>query len=83
MNLSSIICDLAPGQVHVFYEAVGYLISAQQENEMQKNLIERLMSFPNTIWDEIISHAAQVSGIYFCSKLCRIIWWLIFRMWIS
>ena len=28
-NIRTIICDLAPHQVHTFYEAVGYMIQAQ------------------------------------------------------
>ena len=28
-NIRAIICDLEPHQVHTFYEAVGYMISAQ------------------------------------------------------
>lgn len=58
-SLSTIVCDLTPPQVQVFYEAVGFLISAQQDQSIQENLIERLMTLPNTVWDEIIAHAAQ------------------------
>jgi len=29
LNLRAIISDLEPGQVHVFYEAVAYMVSAQ------------------------------------------------------
>jgi len=28
-NISSIVCDLQPQQVHTFYEAVGFMISSQ------------------------------------------------------
>ncbi|GMR57997.1 hypothetical protein PMAYCL1PPCAC_28192, partial [Pristionchus mayeri] len=84
-NLSSIICDLSPPQVHVFYEAVGTIISAQTDSGIQalmatevaistgllidardgervadermENLIEKLMTLPNTVWDEIIAQA--------------------------
>ena len=28
-NIRAIVCDLEPHQVHTFYEAVGYMISAQ------------------------------------------------------
>ncbi|MFH4979445.1 hypothetical protein AB6A40_006154 [Gnathostoma spinigerum] len=58
-GLSSIICDLSPPQVHVFYEAVGCLISAQNDPSIRENLIERLMQLPNSIWEEIISHATH------------------------
>uniref|UniRef100_A0A915ARK3 Importin N-terminal domain-containing protein n=2 Tax=Parascaris univalens TaxID=6257 RepID=A0A915ARK3_PARUN len=58
-GLSSIICDLSPPQVHVFYEAVGCLISAQNDPPIRECLIERLMQLPNSIWEEIILHASQ------------------------
>uniref|UniRef100_A0A5S6QV72 Importin N-terminal domain-containing protein n=1 Tax=Trichuris muris TaxID=70415 RepID=A0A5S6QV72_TRIMR len=57
-NLGTTLCDLSTSQVHVFYEAVGYMISAQQDQSIQQNLIERLMSLPNTVWDDIIVHAS-------------------------
>uniref|UniRef100_A0A183V631 CRM1_C domain-containing protein n=1 Tax=Toxocara canis TaxID=6265 RepID=A0A183V631_TOXCA len=58
-GLSSIICDLSPPQVHVFYEAVGCLISAQNDPPIRESLIERLMQLPNSIWEEIILHASM------------------------
>ncbi len=59
-NLNSIICDLQSPQVHVFYEAIGFLISAQQDTQIQDNLIERLMVLPNTVWDELTQAASRV-----------------------
>lgn len=58
-NLSGIICDLTPPQVHVFYEAVGHIISAQMDPSQQEPLIDSLMKLPNSVWDEIIQHAGQ------------------------
>ncbi|VDM71482.1 unnamed protein product, partial [Strongylus vulgaris] len=59
-NLSGIICDLAPSQVHVFYEAVGHIISsASDEPDQQADLIEKLMALPNSVWDEIIANAGE------------------------
>ncbi|KJH51548.1 Importin-beta protein [Dictyocaulus viviparus] len=59
-NLSGIICDLAPSQVHVFYEAVGHIISsASDEPNQQADLIEKLMALPNSVWDEIIANAGE------------------------
>lgn len=57
-NLSPNVCDLTPAQVQVFYEAVGHMICAQTDTVVQENLIERLMSLPNTVWDECVTHAA-------------------------
>ena len=48
-NISSIICDLQPQQVQTFYEAVGYMISAQTDSAVQKHLIDKYMSLPNQV----------------------------------
>lgn len=59
-TISSIICDLQTLQVHTFYEAVGYLISAQVCDQVaQEQLIEKYMSLPNQVWDDIISQASH------------------------
>ena len=46
-NLRKITGDLSPQQVHTFYEACGYMISAQGQKSMQERLIHDLMSLPN------------------------------------
>lgn len=48
-SISTIICDLQPQQVHTFYEAVGYMISAQIDSATQEALIERYMLLPNQV----------------------------------
>lgn len=48
-SISTIICDLQPQQVHTFYEAVGYMISAQVDSATQEALIERYMLLPNQV----------------------------------
>lgn len=58
-TMSSIICDLQPQQVHTFYEAVGYMISAQVDQVQQDALIEKYMFLPNQVWDDIISRASK------------------------
>lgn len=58
-TISSIICDLQTLQVHTFYEAVGYMISAQVDQVAQEQLIEKYMSLPNQVWDDIISQASH------------------------
>ena len=47
-------------QVHTFYEAVGLMISAQADQVIQDQLIERYMMLPNQVWDDIINSAAKV-----------------------
>ncbi|XP_038215135.1 exportin-1 [Zerene cesonia] len=58
-TISSIICDLQTLQVHTFYEAVGYMISAQVDQVAQEQLIEKYMLLPNLVWDDIISQASH------------------------
>lgn len=56
-NLRRITCDLSPQQVHTFYEACGYMISAQGQKPIQERLIAGLMETPNAAWDHIIAEA--------------------------
>ena len=56
-NMRKITCDLTPQQVHTFYEACGYMISAQGQKGVQDRLIENLMSLPNQAWENVIAQA--------------------------
>ncbi|TDL27514.1 hypothetical protein BD410DRAFT_782606 [Rickenella mellea] len=56
--LHRITVDLSPQQVHTFYEAVGYMISAQPNKPQQEKLIAKLMELPNNAWDSLMSQAA-------------------------
>lgn len=58
-STQSIICDLQPQQVHTFYEAVGYMISAQTDSVVMERLIEKYMSLPNQAWDNIVKEATR------------------------
>ncbi|CCJ30919.1 unnamed protein product [Pneumocystis jirovecii] len=58
-NLHKITEDLSPQQVHTFYEACGYMISAQPSKTIQERLISELMQLPNAVWDNIIQQAGQ------------------------
>lgn len=55
-SLHRITVDLSPQQVHTFYEAVGYMISAQPNKPTQERLISKLMEMPN--------NAVRLPGIY-------------------
>jgi exportin-1 len=59
-TINTIICDLEPHQVHTFYEAVGHMISAQNDTAIQDQLIEKYMNLPNVVWDSIIHQATNV-----------------------
>ncbi|CAF0774350.1 unnamed protein product, partial [Brachionus calyciflorus] len=56
-SINTIICDLEPHQVHTFYEAVGYMISAQTDLSIQEQLIEKYLELPNNVWDSLIQKA--------------------------
>ena len=57
-RMCSIICDLNSQQVHVFYEAIGYMIESQNSfSDVQKWTLS-LMNMPNQSWDAVISAAS-------------------------
>ncbi|KAJ7063298.1 CRM1 C terminal-domain-containing protein [Mycena amicta] len=58
-TLSRITVDLSALQVHTFYEAVGYIVSAQPNKQLQERLIASLMELPNNAWDSLMAQAAQ------------------------
>ncbi|KAF7322973.1 Importin N-terminal domain-containing protein [Mycena chlorophos] len=58
-TLPRITVDLSAQQVHTFYEAVGYIVSAQPNKQLQSRLIEGLMDLPNSAWDSLMAQAAQ------------------------
>jgi len=62
-NIGKITCDLTPQQVHTFYEACGYMVSAQGNRNQQERLLAELMAIPNAAWDEIIKAATMNPGI--------------------
>ncbi|KAI4284321.1 MAG: hypothetical protein L6R38_001525 [Xanthoria sp. 2 TBL-2021] len=62
-TMRKITCDLTPQQVHTFYEACGYMISAQGQKSVQERLIQELMDYPNQAWDKIIEQANHDSSI--------------------
>lgn len=57
-SINTIICDLQGQQVQTFYEAVGLMISACADQTHQDALIEKYMSLPNQVWDEMINTAS-------------------------
>lgn len=48
-------------QVHTFYEAVGYMISAQPNKPQQEKLITKLMELPNNAVCLLVFHVSAVS----------------------
>ncbi|KAI1319900.1 Karyopherin transporter [Mortierella claussenii] len=56
-TLNQITSDLSPAQIHTFYEAIGYMISAQPNRGAQERLISKAMQTPNQYWDDIMEQA--------------------------
>eukprot|EP01012_Entosiphon_sulcatum_P019589 TRINITY_DN24503_c0_g1_i1.p1 TRINITY_DN24503_c0_g1~~TRINITY_DN24503_c0_g1_i1.p1 ORF type:complete len:1057 (-),score=290.97 TRINITY_DN24503_c0_g1_i1:3-3173(-) len=54
-DLRDIIRDLDQPHIHVFYEAVGLIIAAAPDNNLQHRLVARLMGPPNSLWESVIS----------------------------
>lgn len=61
-SLRRITEDLGPQQIHTFYEACGYMISAQGQKSIQERLIVDLMSIPNQAVSIIFN-----SNVFCCS----------------
>lgn len=72
-NLQKITCDLTPQQVHTFYEACGYMVSAQGNRSQQERLLSDLMALPNSAWDQIIKSATADPSILQDSDTIKII----------
>ncbi|KAF9432539.1 Karyopherin transporter, partial [Entomortierella beljakovae] len=56
-TLDKITSDLSPAQIHTFYEAIGYMVSAQPNRLAQERLIAKAMQTPNQYWDSIMQQA--------------------------
>ncbi|KAF2479970.1 CRM1 C terminal-domain-containing protein [Neohortaea acidophila] len=72
-TMRKITCDLTPQQIHTFYEACGYMISAQGHKNTQERLIADLMSLPNSAWDQIIQSAHQDPNILQNAETIKVI----------
>lgn len=62
LNLRAIISDLEPGQVHVFYEAVSCMVSAQADAPTRDALLIKLMEWPNQMWCDLLAQAKATNG---------------------
>lgn len=58
-GLTATIQDLETHQIHMFYEAVGLMISADTEPKRRDEYLQRLMGPPNATWQQIIEQAKQ------------------------
>ena len=60
-GLTNTIRDLEPHQVHIFYEAVGHMVSSELNLAKKEEYVQRLMTPPNQTWDLIMTQARQSS----------------------
>jgi len=58
-NLTATIQDLEQHQIHMFYEAVGIMVSAEHDTKKRDEYLARLMAPPNTTWTSIMAQARQ------------------------
>lgn len=70
-------------QVHTFYEAVGYMIAASNDQAVQELLIEKYMLLPNQVWDSIIQQATKVRTARFLNAFQSSYFMLLLKMSIS
>jgi len=56
-DLPKTIRDLQVHQIHMFYEALGYMLQAEYESKAQEALLNRLMELPNQMWGDYIAQA--------------------------
>ncbi|CAO2832356.1 unnamed protein product [Amaranthus hypochondriacus] len=62
-GLPTTIVDLESHQIHMFYEAVGHMISAESDPQKRDEYLRRLMELPNQKWAEIIGQARQSADV--------------------
>ncbi|KAF2073970.1 hypothetical protein CYY_004715 [Polysphondylium violaceum] len=58
-NLPVTIADLETNQIHIFYEAVGFMISSTPDPNLREKLITKFMELPNQSWVQIMSKASH------------------------
>ncbi|KAJ3021940.1 Karyopherin transporter [Thoreauomyces humboldtii] len=59
LNMNQYTDQLKTPQLHTFYEAVGYMISAQTQKQTQERLIATFMGNANAAWDSYIAKARE------------------------
>ncbi|KAI8987014.1 nuclear export factor CRM1 [Pilobolus umbonatus] len=62
-NVNRITSDLAPQQIHTFYQAIGYMVAAQTSGPSQERLMVKFMDLPNVAWENLMNQAKQNTDI--------------------
>ena len=60
-------------QIHMFYEALGYMLQAEYESKAQEALLNRLMELPNQMWGDYIAqvNVPQIQNACFDNMYVR------------
>lgn len=61
-NLPEHISDLEQSHIHIFYEAVGHMVSIAQTG-YRETLLSKLMELPNATWNSIMQTAATHADV--------------------
>jgi exportin-1 len=69
-DIPNIIQKLQPNHIHIFYEAVGYIVDSA-EKEKKENLIKNFMELPNKKWKIIMKNAQKSLNILVNSEIMR------------
>lgn len=70
-GLTVTIQDLEQHQIHMFYEAVGIMISAEHDSRKRDEYLTRLMAPPNATWASIIAQARADVGVLKSTDIIR------------
>ncbi|BDA47056.1 Exportin-1 [Coccomyxa sp. Obi] len=70
-ELTATIQDLETHQIHMFYEAVGLMISADSDAKRREQYLAQLMAPPNLTWREIVQGATVQPDILKQTEVIR------------
>lgn len=73
-SLPTIVSDLATHQVHIFYEAVGCMVSAALSPAHREQLLAQLMSMPNQSWQAVMAAAGQNTDSLMQPETVKEVW---------
>jgi exportin-1 len=70
INLPNTIRDLEPQQIHVFYEAVGFMVQSEPDQARRDNLLAKLLEIPNANWVEVTEAAGAAPDFLQRTEAC-------------
>lgn len=61
ISFQGIVNDLQPHQIHVFYEAVGYMVKEEKNENLRNQLLDKMMEPTSIQWRELMQVGTQNS----------------------